>query len=363
MKSDTQHSMEKYLHVVERALEGSGLSWTLCRPHKVFSRSWQPEKAQKWMRFIDKFVIFPVWLRLQIAFKRGNQRNIVHLLDQGNALYLYALNGCNTLVTCHDFIAIRSAMGLGENKKPSVVQHAILRSLTKARSYIFVSSATRTTALELLGPRSSISPVILNPIDSDNVGQQSISPTPMAYSPFLLHVGNSAWYKNRPGLFKIYAELRKLLPQPPALHLYGEPLQEHEHTLLADLELQPHVTCHPRASNEAILLAYHQAAALIFPSLEEGFGWPPLEAMACGCPVFASNRPPLTEIGGDAAEYIDPEKPAQAAAFIASRLQLGEPWRQERAEAGRARAAEFNMKRFTSEMISAYESVLNGPLL
>ena len=62
-------------------------------------------------------------------------------------------------------------------------------------------------------------------------------------------------------------------------------------------------------SNDQLRILYSGAFALLFPSLEEGFGWPVLEAQACGCPVITSNRPPLTEVAGAGALYIDPEKP------------------------------------------------------
>ncbi|WP_265593600.1 glycosyltransferase [Verrucomicrobium sp. BvORR034] len=187
---------------------------------------------------------------------------------------------------------------------------------------------------------------------------ESVS-TDASISPFLLHVGNSAWYKNRTGLLRLYGELCTLDARVPPLHLYGEPLQDHELAVLTELQLHSRVTCHPRPSNEAIRLAYNQATALIFPSLEEGFGWPPLEAMACGCPVFTSNRAPLTEIGGPAAEYIDPENPADAAATIAKCLALGPAWREEKVRAGKIRAAQFTSAGFMREMSQSYLSVLD----
>ena len=60
--------------------------------------------------------------------------------------------------------------------------------------------------------------------------------------------------------------------------------------------------------------------AFIFPSLCEGFGWPIIEAQACNALVFTSNREPMTEVGGDAAIYIDPEAPDQAASIITATL-------------------------------------------
>jgi glycosyltransferase involved in cell wall biosynthesis len=69
-------------------------------------------------------------------------------------------------------------------------------------------------------------------------------------------------------------------------------------------------------SNEELEALYSNALALIFPSLEEGFGWPIAEAQACGCPVATTNRPPMTEVAGNAAIFFDPAHPKEAAEAI-----------------------------------------------
>jgi len=62
-------------------------------------------------------------------------------------------------------------------------------------------------------------------------------------------------------------------------------------------------------SDEQVCASYSLARLFLFPSLEEGFGWPIAEAMACGCPVVTTNKAPMTEVGGDAAYYIDRRTP------------------------------------------------------
>ena len=80
---------------------------------------------------------------------------------------------------------------------------------------------------------------------------------------------------------------------------------------------------------------YRRAACLVFPSLYEGFGQPPLEAMACGCPVAASNIPAIAEACGDAAALFDPNEPEDIAAVVAAVLDAPERF----AAAGLERAA------------------------
>jgi glycosyltransferase involved in cell wall biosynthesis len=108
------------------------------------------------------------------------------------------------------------------------------------------------------------------------------------------------------------------------------------------------------ATSEELQGLYGNALALLFPSLEEGFGWPILEAQACGCPVIASRRPPMTEVAGEAAIFIDPAEPRAAAMAIAAGLKGRE----------QLRAAGFkNLERFDAEAIADrycdfYESIL-----
>jgi glycosyltransferase involved in cell wall biosynthesis len=81
-----------------------------------------------------------------------------------------------------------------------------------------------------------------------------------------------------------------------------------------------------------------RASALVFPSLYEGFGLPPLEAMACGCPVACSDAAALPEVVGDAARLFDPHDPAAIADAVREVLDDPAPW----TERGLARAARFS---------------------
>ena len=96
------------------------------------------------------------------------------------------------------------------------------------------------------------------------------------------------------------------------------------------------------------------AEALIFPSLEEGFGWPVLEAQACGCAVFATGRAPMTELGGDAAVYFDPGDVEGAARAIAEGLQ----GREAMVAAGLENVRRFNVGAMIDGYVDAYQKVI-----
>jgi glycosyltransferase involved in cell wall biosynthesis len=99
-------------------------------------------------------------------------------------------------------------------------------------------------------------------------------------------------------------------------------------------------------SNEDLMALYSTAELLLFPSLEEGFGWPIVEANLCGCPVVTSNRAPMNEIGGSAALYVDPLDCEGAARAIAHAFPRIPTMRQESLE---------NASRFsTRDMLDSY---------
>jgi glycosyltransferase involved in cell wall biosynthesis len=105
-----------------------------------------------------------------------------------------------------------------------------------------------------------------------------------------------------------------------------------------------------RVAVEELARLYRTAAALVFPSLYEGFGQPALEAMASGCPAAVSRIGPLEEVCGDAAEYFDPTSPADMAGAVGRVLERAATF----AEAGVRRAAAFTWERCSREHEAVY---------
>jgi glycosyltransferase involved in cell wall biosynthesis len=129
------------------------------------------------------------------------------------------------------------------------------------------------------------------------------------------------------------------------------------HDFIASQDLVERVKVLGYVAAEALAALYQSASALLFPSLEEGFGFPVLEAMARGLPVVTSNTSSLPEVGGDAALYADPRDPHSIAREV--RRAVEDPdLRQEMIRKGALRAREFTWKRTARETLRVYEELL-----
>jgi glycosyltransferase involved in cell wall biosynthesis len=104
---------------------------------------------------------------------------------------------------------------------------------------------------------------------------------------------------------------------------------------------------------------YSGALLTVQPSLYEGFGLPVLEAMACGCPVCASDVSSLPEVGGEGARYFDPQDTKDMTQCI-GRVLRDPPLRQEMTDKGLARAKRFSWKDTAKQTLALYERVMDG---
>jgi glycosyltransferase involved in cell wall biosynthesis len=149
-----------------------------------------------------------------------------------------------------------------------------------------------------------------------------------AREPFLLYPARPWPHKNHARLYEAFARVRA---QRTDLRLVLTGVGHDPATLPEGAETRGGV------STDELVSLYRRASALVFPSLYEGFGLPPLEAMACGCPVATSNAGSLPEVVGDAAVSFDPRDPESIAAGILDALDGADELRQR----GLARAAGF----------------------
>jgi glycosyltransferase involved in cell wall biosynthesis len=194
-------------------------------------------------------------------------------------------------------------------------------TVKRSRLLIAISEHARQTLIE----RYELAPERVRTIHS-GIDHARFTPGDGERRPLILYPANRWPHKNHERLFAAFVHVRRERPEL-RLALTG---QGHERAQLPDgVESRGHV------SADELVALYRTASCLAFPSLYEGFGLPPLEAMACGCPVACSNATSLPEVCGDAAEYFDPLSPDDMAAAILRALDG------RRVARGLAHAAEF----------------------
>jgi glycosyltransferase involved in cell wall biosynthesis len=327
--NDGQESMQRFASLMERGLKQAGHEVRILRP-PAFVGQLHPsgQGFGKWLGYIDKFGVFPLILRSAIKWA-----DVVHICDHANSFYIKHLGSVPHVVTCHDMLAIRSALGEIPQHRTSwtgrQLQRLILRRLADAQHVVCVSEATCADLSRVAGiSRDRISRVYnsLNyPYSRMDQKEAALRIRRFHIDPgqdFLMHVGGNQWYKNRLGVLRIFSLLRNsAVGHSLKLVMVGKPWTTEMRNFVAENRMSDATLELTKVADEDLRALYSTATLMLFPSLQEGFGWPIIEAHACGCPVVTSNGAPMDEVGGTAAAYVAPENSEEAAATVKNCLE------------------------------------------
>lgn len=340
-------SMPRFAGMLQRAYVARGHRVTLWSPQARVFNAVPTGRLKKWAGYVDQYLLFPRWVRQQLA---GQPAGTLYVFsDQAQGPWVPLVRHLPHVVHTHDLLALRSALGdIPEHPtgwSGRIYQRYIRRGFQQARRFIAISAGTRADLLRFSDVRADQVAVVHNGLNhayermSEAASAAALSNQALPVEPdgMLIHVSGGTWYKNLPGVIRLYAAYARRHDQPLPLWMAGDLRAEDLSDVLAEVPPQGQVKFIKGLSNEALQAAYSRARALLFPSLYEGFGWPIIEAQACGCPVVTTAEPPMNEVGGPDSLYLprlragdDPHAWAGQGADLLDRL-LAEP------EAERAR--------------------------
>ncbi|HEY6112215.1 MAG TPA: glycosyltransferase family 1 protein [Chthoniobacterales bacterium] len=357
---DQWQSMLRFSQMMLDGLRNAGIDARLIQPPAFLGRiRLFGATAAKWLGYIDKFVFFQWPLRRSLAARPS----LVHICDHSDATHARAAARFPLVITCHDLFAVRGALGENPEHKPGftgrILQGWILRGLRRANLIACISSVTAQDVKRLVvrgdtRPRVAVVPLGLNypfrKLAPAEARERLAKVQDVDLSvPFVLHVGTNTPRKNRGGVLRIFARTKN--KWNGRLVFVGELLNTELVTLARKLDVFDRIAQIENADSDILEALYSSAVALVYPSRFEGFGWPVIEAHACGCPVTCSNSGPLPEVAGAAGIFHDLD---DEAGFAEDLLRLNDP--EERARWS-AKALE-NAERFSAtRMIAQYREL------
>jgi glycosyltransferase involved in cell wall biosynthesis len=315
---DRQISMNSFLNILASGLKNEGREFEVWKPLVCFGFFFNKTTlgSGKWFGYIDKYIITTIYIYLKVLIKKFTKINyIYHICDHSNAIYLPVLPNEQTLITCHDVIAIRGALGYKDSFCEAsgfgkILQNQILKNLKNAKCIAMVSTNTKNQFFEIapLKIKHKGISVIHNGLNQQFTKLLKIeidaSFSILPDKPFLFHVGSNLPRKNRILLLEILKGMAANFDG--YLCLAGMGLDSELKKASEKLGLTNRIIVYEKPTHEVLNLLYNACYAFIFPSKSEGFGWPIIEAQACGAPVICSNIEPFIEIAGNSVLMADP---------------------------------------------------------
>ncbi len=314
-------------------------------------------------RLLSRFVDYPRSLK-----PRLEEFDLFHLIDHSYSQLVHDLPSGRTVITCHDLDTFRCVLEPERQPRPRwfrAMTDRILSGFRKAAHVIAVSAATRDEIVRLgLHPPGRVT-VISNgvhpscspqPDSGADAELERLLPIDSSGGIWLLNVGSSMPRKRLDLLLRVFAEVRKHVPNVRLLRV-GEALTDEQRQLARQLGVESALVELHFLSRDLLAAAYRRASLLLHTAEAEGFGLPLIEAMACGCQVIASDLPVLREVGGAAATY------CAVGDIEGGKIRLSRPFKTVTLTAKNAfaNAARFSWSENAARTARVYEQLLAEP--
>ena len=271
---------------------------------------------------------------------------------------------CPVVVTIHDLFFI--GYGGRRSLRDAVLAAAARLYARRARAVVTDSEHSRRAIVDRLGVDPAKISVIGVAVGREFVPSRLSDAARARYGiggAYVLFVGNFMPHKNLDGLLRAWTALPAALRAVHRLVLAGPDTGRRPRLerLARELDVAGSVVFPGRIEDADLPGLYSSCAAFVLPSLEEGFGLPAVEAMACGAPVIVSDRGALPEVAGRGAAVVDAGDAGALAAGLARVLRERE-YREALRRRGRARAADFTPDRTADEVLDLLENVVGATL-
>lgn len=269
--------------------------------------------------------------------------------------HAYAPRSSYRVVTVFDMIHERFPSLFSNRDRPTEAKRAAVQ---RADRVICISEHTRRDLLDIFGTQEDKVSVIY--LGFDRLGaiarQSSITSRSLNSKPYILYVGYRGGHKNFSGVLKAFASSSRMRNDFRLMCFGGGDFQSQEVEQFRELGLKEEQLIQIGGSDAKLGSCYRNAAIFVYPSLYEGFGIPPLEAMSADCPVVCSDTSSIPEVVGDAGEYFDPNH-TESIRLALERV-LYSPTRQTELVAnGRRRCTRFSWQQMTEETLSIYRGL------
>jgi glycosyltransferase involved in cell wall biosynthesis len=274
------------------------------------------------------------------------------------------LTHCRSVVTIHDCIHLRFPQYLPKRGALAYARAQMGAAARRSNRILTVSEASKRDILEYFDVPPEKVTVIYNGIDEHFVTpppedkMRAIEERYQLQGEFALYVGNVKPHKNVERLLDAFHLVRQSGLTDLKLVVIGDEISKYAALRRAvhRYNLHKYVRFLGFLPDETLSVVYRLASVFVFPSLYEGFGLPPLEAMACGTPVITSNVSSLPEVTGDAALLVDPYS-AEEIADATRRVLTDSSLRSDLSTRGLTRAHEFSWERAARRVLEIYDEV------
>ncbi|NQT00206.1 MAG: glycosyltransferase [Candidatus Omnitrophica bacterium] len=269
---------------------------------------------------------------------------------------------CRLIVTIHDIFPLLPEAGLGLKRRILKFYYWLMGQ--RADLVITVSEHSKQDLRQLLKIPDNKIKVVYDSIGEkftllpEEQAQGTLSKQYLLRNEFILYVGNLKPHKNVSRLIQAYGLLSSSLRERYQLVICGKKDSSYPtlSAMVRDKGLSERVLFVDFAEDNVLLSLYNLASVFVFPSLNEGFGLPPLEAMACGSAVVSSNIPALKEVLAEAAIYVDPVRAEEIAEGI-TRVLTDNSLRDELVRKGLQRVKSFTVATEANKILEAFNTM------